>query len=87
MRELPSRGLPSSRSPYTKPGQLHLVVSYRFGVSSDALAFTTTPTVSVLKRLATVDALLARKRVLHYATIMNFERKHDQPSLRMSTFE
>jgi len=41
----------------------------------------------VLKRLATVDALLARKRALHNATSLNFERKHDQLSLRMSAFE
>ncbi|MDO8475871.1 MAG: hypothetical protein Q7W02_06670 [Candidatus Rokubacteria bacterium] len=70
--------------PYVSRARL---VEYGLAIGADALAFTATPTVSVPRRLATVDALLARKRVVDYATSMKFERKYDQPALRMSAFE
>lgn len=70
--------------PYASRARL---VEYGLAIGADALAFTATPTVSAPRRLATVDALLARKRVVDYATSMKFERKYDQPALRMSAFE
>jgi hydroxymethylglutaryl-CoA synthase len=70
-----------------RAGERLLVASYGFGASSDALALTTTERVALPKRPATVDALIARKRMVDYGTSVKFERKYQQPSLRMSAFE
>lgn len=70
-----------------KPDERIIVLSYGCGGGSDAIALTTTAHVDQVSRRQRVDDLIAKGRLIDYASYVKNERKYFTHERKVSTFD